>query len=134
MKETLIDTDILSLFLRGNKNVISKFEEYLRYYSTINISILSYYEIVSGLKYKDANKQLDSFLELCSVISIIPITIESSDISAEIYGQLRKNRSIIDDIDILIAGICLENDFVLSTNNTNHFSRIETLEITNWSL
>ena len=89
---------------------------------------------MSGLKYKDANKQLDSFLELCSAISIIPITIESSDISAEIYGQLRKNRSIIDDIDILIAGICLENDFVLSTNNTNHFSRIETLEITNWSL
>lgn len=133
MKETLIDTDILSLFLRGNKNVVSRFEEYLKYYSTINISILSYYEILSGLKYKDANRQLESFLELSKVISIIPVTLESSDISADIYGKLRKDGNIIDDVDILIAGICLENGFVLSTNNTDHFSRIETLEITNWS-
>jgi len=42
LKETLIDTDILSLFLRGNKNVKSKVEEYLKYYPAINISILSY--------------------------------------------------------------------------------------------
>lgn len=69
MKETLIDTDILSLFLRGNKNVKSKVEEYLKYYPEINISILSYYEILSGLKHRDANKQLESFLKLCESVS-----------------------------------------------------------------
>lgn len=37
------------------------------------------------------------------------------------------------DTDILIAGICLENDFVLVTNNTKHFSRIKDLDIENWS-
>lgn len=133
MKEALIDTDILSMFLRGDQQVRAKFAEYLSHYSTINISILTYYEILSGLKYKDANKQLGAFLELCDSVTILPLTVASSGESADIYAALRKGRQIIDDIDILIAGICLDNGMVLVTNNTRHFSRIESLEIANWS-
>ena len=134
MKEVLIDTDILSMFLRGHKKVKSKFKKYLKYYSTINISIVSYYEILSGLKYKNANKQLESFLELCKVVSIIPITKESCKNSADIYANLKRSGEIIDDVDILIAGICLERSLVLVTNNIKHFSRIKNIEIVNWSL
>lgn len=134
MKPALIDTDIISLFLRGNKRVKQKVDEYLSYYSTLNISILSYYEIQSGLSYKDAHKQLESFLKLCEVVSIIPITEESCIKSADIYANLRRNGEMIDDVDILIAGICLENDFILVTNNWKHFSRIKELEITNWNV
>jgi tRNA(fMet)-specific endonuclease VapC len=113
--------------------VKSRVEEYLKYYPAINISILSYYEILSGLKHRDANKQLESFLKLCESVSIIPLTEESSNKSADIYAQLRKSGKIIDDVDILIAGICLENGFILATNNTKHFTRIENLKINNWS-
>ena len=134
MKKALIDTDILSMFLRGYKKVKTRVEEYLSNYSAINISILSYYEILSGLRYKDAHKQLESFLKLCEVVSIIPVTKGSCSKSADIYGSLRKSGEIIDDVDILIAGICLENDFVLVTNNTKHFSRIRDIEIVNWSV
>ena len=134
MKKALIDTDILSMFLRGDKKVKSKVEKYLAFYSTIHISILSYYEILSGLKYKNAHKQLESFLELCEVVSILPITKESSDKSANIYANLKQSGKIIDDVDILIAGICLENNFALITNNTKHFSRITDIEIDNWSV
>lgn len=133
MKESLIDTDILSMFLRGQNTVVSNARKYLDYHSTINISIVTYYEILSGLKYKDANRQLETFLKLCETASIIHVTQESSAYSAEIYATLRQNRQIIDDIDILIAGICMENDFLLVTNNTKHFSRIADLEISNWS-
>lgn len=132
MKQALIDTDILSLFLRGNKQVKHKLHEYLSCYSTLNISILSYYEILSGLKYKDAHKYLDPFLKLCELATIIPITEESCIKSADIYASLRKNGEMIDDVDILIAGICLENNFILVTNNLKHFSRINGLEIANW--
>ena len=133
MKKSLIDTDILSMFLRGNKMVESKVEEYLSYHSAINISIITYYEILSGLKHKDSNKQLESFLKLCEAVSIFPVTKESSGRSAEIYATLRQSGQIIDDIDILIAGICIENGFALITNNTKHFSRIKDIEMNNWS-
>ena len=132
MKEILVDTDILSMYLRGNKKVKSRFKEYLKSYSTINISILTFYEILSGLKYKDAKKQLESFLQFCEVISIIPLTEEPSSRSADIYATLKRSGEMIDDVDILIAGICLENNFTIVTNNTKHFSRIEDLKIANW--
>ncbi|MCG8307641.1 MAG: hypothetical protein MI975_09640, partial [Cytophagales bacterium] len=37
----------------------------------------------------------------------------------------------MDDIDLLIAGVAIDNDMTLVTNNENHFSRIPKIE--NWS-
>ena len=63
MKPSILDTDILSEFLRGNSKVISKVEEHLEEYGYINLSIITYYEIFNGLLYKDAKKQLSKFEE-----------------------------------------------------------------------
>lgn len=133
MKPALIDTDILSLFLRNHQNVKHHFQRYLTEHSTINISIITYYEIVSGLKYKDAHKQLKSFKELAKNSSVLLATEESMDIAAEIYADLRKKGELIDDIDILIAGIAKSNDLVLVTHNRNHYERIAGLVIEDWS-
>lgn len=133
MKPALIDTDILSLFLRDHPNVKQHFEKYLTEHSTINISIITYYEILSGLKYKDAHKQLKSFEEFAKNSSILLATEESMDIAAEIYADLRKKGELIDDIDILIAGIAKSNDLVLVTHNRSHFERIVGLAIEDWS-
>jgi len=63
MKPSMLDTDILSEFLRGNSKVINYVDEHLNIYGFINISIISYYEILNGLLYKDAKKQLVKFEE-----------------------------------------------------------------------
>ncbi|MCY7393688.1 MAG: type II toxin-antitoxin system VapC family toxin, partial [Leptolyngbyaceae cyanobacterium CAN_BIN12] len=47
--------------------------------------------------------------------------------------NLRRKGSPIDDIDILIDGVAIANDLVLTTRNEQHFGRIEGLEIENWS-
>jgi tRNA(fMet)-specific endonuclease VapC len=39
---------------------------------------------------------------------------------------------LIDNQDILIAGIAIESDLVLVTNNERHFNRISNLTIENW--
>lgn len=49
MKPSLLDTDILSEFLRGNSKVTSKVTEHLEEYGLINFSIITYYEILNGL-------------------------------------------------------------------------------------
>jgi len=54
-------------------------------------------------------------------------------ISAEIYSDLRKKGELIDDIDILIAGIAKANNLVLVTHNRSHFERIMDLEIEDWN-
>jgi tRNA(fMet)-specific endonuclease VapC len=63
MKPALIDTNILSFFFRNYSLVVERFQAYLKEHDKINISIITYYEIVSGLKHRDAQKQLISFLE-----------------------------------------------------------------------
>ncbi len=61
MKQVMIDTDILSLFFRKDMAVVGHFKEYLKQYEKIHLSIITYYEILSGLKHKNAEKQLDTF-------------------------------------------------------------------------
>ena len=56
MKPFILDTDILSEFLRGNQKVINKVDEHLSEYGFINLSVITYYEILNGLLYKDARK------------------------------------------------------------------------------
>ena len=134
MKPALIDTDIISMFLKGNEKVKENFKNYLRAYNHVNLSIITYYEILSGLEHRDANKQKNSFLEFVSINNILPLTKQSSDNSAIIYADLRKKGTPVDDIDILIAGIAIENNMIVATNNTSHFERMEGLEIENWSV
>lgn len=133
MKPALIDTDILSLFFRNDLTVIEHFREYLQEHEGMDISILTFYEILSGLKHRDALKQLDMFCEFVKNNKILPLTEKSVEISSDIYAALRKTGNQLDDIDILIAGVALAHDLVLVTHNVHHFNRIEDLEITDWS-
>jgi len=133
VQPTLVDTDILSMYFRGNEIVTVNVDKYIERYEKVNLSIITYYEIVSGLKYRDARKQLMSFLEFSAQNVVLSLTEESVTTSAEMYAELRKKGQPIDDIDLLIAGIAVSNDLVLATNNEGHFKRIRELRVENWS-
>ncbi len=64
MKPCLLDTDILSLFFRNHPKVVENCNFYLQEYEQLSFSLITYYEILSGLKHRDANKQLEKFLLL----------------------------------------------------------------------
>lgn len=132
MKLSLIDTDILSQFLRGNTTVFQHFDNYITQYGSINISIITYYEILNGLLYKDAKKQLNRFIEFVELNNLIPLTLSTVKISAEIHAKLRKSGNEIGHTDTLIAGIAIANKMQLITNNTAHFNRIKKLSTDNW--
>lgn len=133
MKPALIDTDILSLFFRGDPAVVARFDAYIAEYDRVSISILTYYEIVSGLKHRDAHQQLATFLAFSSQSNIVPLTEPSVTLSAQIYADLRAAGMPLDDIDLLIAGSALVNDWILVTHNKKHFERIAGLQIEDWT-
>ncbi len=121
------------MFFRGNPTVVAQFRVYLTEHQQINLSIITYYEIVSGLKHRDAQKQLTHFLDFAAQNSVLPLTEQSVSISADLYATLRRNGTPVDDIDLLIAGIAISNNLILITHNQNHFSRIQNLEWQDWS-
>lgn len=132
MKPALVDTDVLSEFLRGTEIVVDNAKKYLENYDSINFSIITYYEIVNGLLYKDARKQLKRFSDFAELNKILPLTLSATRQAAEIYANLRKKGQPIGHTDCLIAGIALTNNLQLVTNNIDHFKRIKGLEIVNW--
>lgn len=134
MNPTLIDTDILSLFFRGDPLVSAAFDRYLTEFEQINFSIISYYEILSGLKHRDARRQLEDFLQFSRQSNILPLTERSCTLSAEAYAASRKVGRSIDDIDILIAGIARANELTLVTHNQRHFARIADLVVEDWTV
>lgn len=132
MKPALVDTDILSEFLRGTPKVVENTQKYLQTYEAINFSIITYYEILNGLLYKDAKKQLKKFTEFADLNKILPLTISATRQAAEIFASLKKSGQPIGHTDCLIAGIALTGSLQLVTNNTDHFKRVKGLEIVNW--
>ena len=110
LKTALLDTDIVSLFLRGDSNVVEHANHYLRIHSTLSFSINTYYEILSWLYRRDARKQLRTFLELATKCNIVQIDPDTVDCSARLYAELHSGGIPLDDIDLLIAGVALSND------------------------
>jgi tRNA(fMet)-specific endonuclease VapC len=132
MREVLIDTDILSYYFRGDKAVTNRFSLYLDYYDSFNISMITYFEVLSGLLMNDAHSQLRKFEVFCASNNVINISEASVILSAKIAAHLQRKGNVLDNQDILIAGIALEQNLVLITNNEKHFSRIPDLQIDNW--
>ncbi|MEZ4631420.1 MAG: type II toxin-antitoxin system VapC family toxin [Deinococcales bacterium] len=132
MRAILIDTDILSLFLRRHPKVNQHVSNYLDYYDQINFSIITYYEILSGLYHRDAKMQLESFLKLSQYSNIVELTKTSVNIAARIYADMRTQGTTLDDIDVLIAATAIDQNYVLASRNRRHFSRIQSLELVDW--
>lgn len=129
----MIDTDILSLFFRKHLLVMKHVDEYLRQHEKLNISMITYYEVLSGLKHQDAKRQLPAFLNFATWHTILPLTQSACEIGSEIYAQQRKMGQTVDDIDILIASIALDNNLTLVTANQKHFNKINGLSTINWA-
>jgi len=133
MKKSLIDTNILSYFLRNHPIVVEKFRLYRQHYSYLSFSIFTYYEIKSGLLYKDAKKQLQQCDRLAEVSEIIPYDRAIADISCKIYNDLRSRGLLITPIDLFIAATAISCDYRLITANVKHFQNIPDLDYEDWS-
>ncbi len=128
----VLDTDILSAIMRQNPGVILKAQAYLDEHRQFTLSIITRFEILRGLKAKNATRQLQHFNEFCDRNVILPLTDDIVMKAADIYADLHQRGALIGDADILIAASAIVNDWGIVTNNVNHFGRIDELRIENW--
>jgi tRNA(fMet)-specific endonuclease VapC len=129
VRRYLLDTNIISYYLKGIDSLKEKISDNIE---VLSISIISYYEIVSGLQSINAKKRITEFEKFCELIEIINLDKTSILTSCKIYATLKKSGKLLDDIDILIAGIALSKNLVMVTDNAKHFKRIEGLKVENW--
>jgi tRNA(fMet)-specific endonuclease VapC len=129
----LLDTDTLSEIIKGRNLAIQrKAQEYLSLHQRFQFSIITRYEILRGLKAKDATAQVQAFEKQCRSSIVLPLSDEIVAKGADVFAILRKRSEIISDADILIAATALVHSLVLVTNNIDHFQRISDLRVETW--
>jgi tRNA(fMet)-specific endonuclease VapC len=133
MALALLDTDTLSELLKQtNASVVQKVAAYLTQYGQFAFSALTRYEVVRGLRDKQATAQLRNFETFCQHSLVLPLTDAILDRAADLWvlaGRQGKPRS---DADLFIATTALEHGRILVTGNTAHFSWIPGLTVEDW--
>ena len=119
--------------MRGrDADLLQRAGEYLEAERHFTFSMITRYEILRGLKAKQADKQIAAFERRCSESEVLPITDEVIVRAAEIYADLHCSGRLIMDANSLIAATALIGGLTLVTNNTDHFSRDTGLACDSW--
>ena len=125
IKRVLIDTNIYSELLRGNKFV----SDLLKKPDIIAFSVISIAELLSGFKNGDREKvnleELDQFIYSPRVV-VYDIDTETSEFYAKIYDELKRSGDPIPTNDLWIAALTLQHGTKLFTLD-KHFSKVRGL-------
>ncbi|WP_338791896.1 type II toxin-antitoxin system VapC family toxin [Bernardetia sp. MNP-M8] len=132
-KKVLLDTDILSYYLKKNPVVVANFENYLAEHHQVFISRITVIEIMGGLKVKSASKQLEFFENFISSFQILDTSKEVAQLASSIFAELYKKGRHSGNFDVLNAAIAMANNLAICTNNEKDYENIDGLEILNWT-
>jgi len=126
-----LDTDILIEYFRGSEPIRRKIEN-LTEEDSVGLTWLTFYEFFKGI-FLSGKLSEEKFLQgLVKACIILEESYDAAKIGGEIYADLKKKGELINDADILIAGIVKAHNAILVTNNVKHFSRVQGLQIENW--
>ena len=128
----LLDTDTVSLMLRGNASVTVRVGNYRRTEGPVAVSVIVLYEVLRGLKFLDAKLQMASFQSFMRANEVIHLDEAIAQTAADLYATLRKQGQLLPDADLLIAATALDRGYILVTRNLKHFERIPNLQLENW--
>jgi predicted nucleic acid-binding protein len=130
-----LDTNIVILYLHKEKNVFTKFHNVIMNNDDLVIPRIVHYELQRGFLTKHSPKMEDVYMKLIGITGCCEIAgmNEWAWTQAEqVYKGLYEKRLTVGELDILIAAICLENNYTLVTNNEKHFKDIDGLRYENW--
>ncbi|GHV58219.1 nucleic acid-binding protein [Spirochaetia bacterium] len=127
-----LDTDTLSFYFAGDNNIKEKIIETINKGEQICLTTINVYEVKKGFRWRNNKNKEEKFNKFLQNIRIFTLDDESISIAADIYADLRENGITIGDADILIAGIVINNNGTLITNNIQHYKDIKKLNLDNW--
>ena len=130
-----LDTNIVIHYLRDEQNTHKRFDNAISRGDNIVIPKIVHYEIMRGFRIlhapnkEAAYKVLIGASDYCDIAEMDAYCWERAEL---IYENLYHKRFTVGELDILIAAICLENNYTLVTDNVRHFENIDGVIIENW--
>jgi predicted nucleic acid-binding protein len=133
MSVYVLDSNIVSFYLKEHKQVISRLEEAILAGDEVLIAPIAYYEVRRGLLRVGAENRMKKFVKLCQMFAVGQLDNSILDVAADIYVKQCAQGRPMEDADILIAAFCKRHGFALVTNNTKHFDPIPDLPLLDWT-
>lgn len=127
-----LDTNAVAAILRDDETFIERVADTLNRGDRVTINAMTYFETKRGLSLPTFRRKLETFRRFVVLFGILPLDTEALDVSATLYQDLRRQGTLLEDADILIAGISIANNATLVTRNLKHFTRVEGLKLTTW--
>ena len=128
----LLDTNIISYWLRGNPKVIDKIRK--KSPADLSLSTITLGEIYYGIE-KSPVKKKERHLKIERIQSQLEI-FPFDESAARKYGLIRvkleKLGQIISERDLQIAAIAIANKLCVVTHNTREFRRVPRLRVEDW--
>ena len=132
----LLDTNIcIYIIKKSPEKVIKKLEAIIKaegkneiYLSSITVSEL-YYGVEKSTQ---VDKNLEALKGFLTPFQVVDFDLRSAEIFGQIRSNLEKKGTVIGPYDLQIASVALAHDFILVSNNTKEFERVESLQLENW--
>lgn len=129
----LLDTNIISYWMRGDLNLIKNLKD--RSPAELSLSTITLAEIYYGIE-KSPVKKKERRMKIAHIksqLKLYPFT----EAAAVKYGLIRtfleKTGQPISERDLQIAAIAMANNLCVVTHNTKEFCRIERLRVEDWA-
>ena len=129
----LVDTNIVSYWMRGNESVIDRIRSCSP--SDLALSTITLAEILYGIE-KSPLKKKERRLNIEKISSLLEIYSFDEMAAAEyavIRARLEKKGTVISERDTQIASIAMANKLTVVTHNVKEFSRIPKLKVEDWA-
>ena len=126
----LIDTNICSAYLKGNRSVWNRFTQYS---GGLAISVVSAGELWTWVKRgKLSERSRKSVTEFLDLMDVVDIDLDVALRFGELRAIMADAGTPMPDMDGLIAATALSHDLTLVTNNTADFQNVPNLRIQDW--
>jgi hypothetical protein len=117
----LVDTDVLIWYMRGNRKALRAIEAL----EDLSISMVTYIELVQGLRNKSELNTLKNFLQVRSV-PVLHVTESISSTAMFLVEQHHFSNSL-GLADALIAATAMTHGLPLLTANAKHYRVVRNL-------
>ena len=126
----LIDTNICSAYLKGERRVWNKF---MQHAGGLAISVITAGELWTWVaRAGTSQRSKDSVSEFLNSIEILDIDLTVAIRFGELRGELLDAGTPCPDMDTLIAATALVENLTLVTNNVSDFRAIPGLRLDDW--
>ena len=126
----LIDTDICSAHLKGNREVSARF---LQYSGRLRLSTITVGELYTWAKRGSAPPaRLVAVREMLMAARLIDVNHDVAQRAGELRAALLDMGKPMPSMDLFIAATALVHELTLVTHNLRHFQNVPDLAVADW--